>query len=347
MSKNKISVKRIPGGGNTAIAILKAPGSAFKVGEADIERNTSSKPKNGQEGDLAKAKHKKAQCMECSNLPEVEVLWAEGMGHAWFCKKCFRKWATEGDGSGEVISVKAIQDGKASKNWKDNKTPNVIKEFSFLKAKQPEGSIDYKVGDTGKAILQLHIMGIEEEKIEALKKVSAEAVKSKSNPAKLRMLLKGAIGEQGCHIDLRMVRKGDKFFSGGEIFTGNLTGLTKLNDLEKGKRLRFAWKAPRVEQPPQVVRGPTSWMDVGKTKIDIFEPGAPGATTKKWGAMLILDSGDFLCGKQDKYLKEFRFSGKMLKGRYLMMYAPIGAKGERMWIIAKPREQHLYAEMEK
>ncbi len=104
---------------------------------------------------------------------------------------------------------------------------------------------------------------------------------------------------------------------------------------------------PRVEQPPQIVRGPVSWMRVGKTKIDIFEPDTPGATTQKFGAMLILDSGGFLCGKQDKHLKEFRFSGKILSGRYLMMYAPIGEKGERIWLITKPHEQRLYSEMEK
>ncbi len=55
---------------------------------------------------------------------------------------------------------------------------------------------------------QLHIMGIEEEKIPELKRISKEANESRYNPTKLKMLLKGAIGEQGCHIDLRLVKKG-------------------------------------------------------------------------------------------------------------------------------------------
>ncbi|MBA7551459.1 hypothetical protein ES705_43999 [subsurface metagenome] len=221
-----------------------------------------------------------------------------------------------------------------------------IAERANILQKAEEGGIDYKVGDTGKGILQLHIMGIEEDKISELKKVSAEAVRSRANPTKLKMLFKGAIGEQGAHLDVRLVRKGDDYFSGGEIFIGNLTGLDKLIKLEKGDKLRFAWKVPRVEQPPQIVRGPVSWMEAGKNKIEIFEPDTPGATTQKWGAMLILDSGNFLCGKQDKHLKEFRFSGKILNGRYLMMYAPIGPKGERIWLIAKPKEQRLYSEIE-
>ncbi|GAI81433.1 unnamed protein product, partial [marine sediment metagenome] len=38
-------------------------------------------------------------------------------------------------------------------------------------------------------------MGIEEDKISELKKISAEAIRSRANPTKLKMLLKGAIGE--------------------------------------------------------------------------------------------------------------------------------------------------------
>ncbi|MBA7548668.1 hypothetical protein ES705_41133 [subsurface metagenome] len=75
-------------------------------------------------------------------------------------------------------------------------------------------------------------------------------------------------------------------------------------------------------------------------------PGEVGATANKYGAMLVLDSGSFLCGKQDKHLKEFRFSGKILNGRYLVMYAPIGEEGKRIWLIAKPKEQRLYSEIE-
>lgn len=79
------------------------------------------------------SKHSHDRCMECSSVPEVEILWAEGMGHCWFCMKCFKKWATEGDGKGDVCAVKKVVDGKASKNWKDNSSPNIMNTLDFLK----------------------------------------------------------------------------------------------------------------------------------------------------------------------------------------------------------------------
>lgn len=220
-----------------------------------------------------------------------------------------------------------------------------IAERANILQKREEGGINYKVGDAGKAILQLHVMGIEEEKVEALKKVSAEAVRCRTNPAKLKMLLKGAIGEQGAHIDLRMVKKGDDHFEGGEIMIGNLTGLDKLRKLEEGGKLRFGWKVPRKEAPQaEVIEGPVSWMKikkVGKSKIDIFEPGTVGATTNKYGAMLILDTFDWeAIEPQDKHAKKFIFKGNKLipGGTYLMAYVPVGA-GERVWMVSKLKEE--------
>jgi hypothetical protein len=35
------------------------------------------------------------------------------------------------------------------------------------------------------------------------------------DPRKLESALKAAIGEQGAHLDIRMVRRGDDYFEGG------------------------------------------------------------------------------------------------------------------------------------
>lgn len=78
------------------------------------------------------AKHSHSRCMTCSKVPEVEALWAEGRGHVWFCLKHFKEWATKGDGKGDVDAVKKIQDGKASKKWGDNTSPNIINSMKFL-----------------------------------------------------------------------------------------------------------------------------------------------------------------------------------------------------------------------
>ncbi|MBW1939375.1 MAG: hypothetical protein JRI67_11555 [Deltaproteobacteria bacterium] len=189
--------------------------------------------------------------------------------------------------------------------------------------------------------MQIHIMGIEEDKIDELKRVSREAVASRSNYRKLKMLLKGAIGEQGAHLDLRLVRKGDDFFEGGEIMIGNLTGLDKLKKLiEEGGKLRFGWKVPRAEEPTaETIRGPVTWMEVGKNKIDIFPPGEVGATAHKYGAMLILDEFDFEIVQADKHAQKLKIKGGKLlpDGIYLVAYVPV--EDGRVWMISKLKDE--------
>ncbi|MBA7608431.1 DNA ligase [subsurface metagenome] len=217
-----------------------------------------------------------------------------------------------------------------------------IAERGGVLQKAVEAGIDYKVGDKGKGVLQLHIMGIEEDKIEALKKRSREAVRARHNPSMLKMLLKNTIGEQGAHIDLRFVKTGDDFFEGGEIMIGNLTGLDKVKKLDVGGKLRFGWKVPRVEEPEaETIRGPVSWMEAGKGRVEIFPPGEVGATAHKYGAMLLLDTFTWeAIEPQDKHAKKFEFKGNKFipEGTYLMAYVPVGP-GERVWMISKLKEE--------
>jgi len=74
---------------------------------------------------ISKSQYSRSKCMKCSKPPEYEILWAEGIGHAWFCKKHLKEWATAGDGKGEIISVKEIKNGEASKNFSENHNPNI------------------------------------------------------------------------------------------------------------------------------------------------------------------------------------------------------------------------------
>jgi hypothetical protein len=93
--------------------------------------------KNRCDRTVVKESHSHSKCMDCDAKPTVEVLWAEGKGHAWFCDKCFAVWKTK-DGKGDIVSVKAIQDGEAAKKFADNKNPNMLKEDgSFLVSPQP------------------------------------------------------------------------------------------------------------------------------------------------------------------------------------------------------------------
>lgn len=74
-------------------------------------------------------KHSREKCMECDKPPFYECIWAEGIGHAWFCEKHFKEWATTGDGKGEIISVKEVKDRIAAKKFGDNRNPNIWAEL--------------------------------------------------------------------------------------------------------------------------------------------------------------------------------------------------------------------------
>ena len=80
-------------------------------------------------------RHSREKCMECDKPTVYECLWAEGIGHAWFCKKHFKEWATTGDGKGEIISVKKVKDGIAAKKFGDNRNPNIWAELKAEFAK--------------------------------------------------------------------------------------------------------------------------------------------------------------------------------------------------------------------
>ena len=61
--------------------------------------------------------------MECSEPPKYEVIWAEGMGHAWFCESCFKKWSKEN--KDDIDYVKEVKDGRAADKFADNSNPNI------------------------------------------------------------------------------------------------------------------------------------------------------------------------------------------------------------------------------
>lgn len=77
-----------------------------------------------------KQRHSREKCMECNKPPEYEVLWAEGMAHAWFCKEHFKGWVIQDNkehtgGFTDIDYVKEVKDGVAAKRFRDNTNPNI------------------------------------------------------------------------------------------------------------------------------------------------------------------------------------------------------------------------------
>lgn len=54
-------------------------------------------------------------CMRCEKAADVDVVWAGGRAHAWFCDACFAAWkAEETDMPREIVSVKRRTDAHAT-----------------------------------------------------------------------------------------------------------------------------------------------------------------------------------------------------------------------------------------
>jgi len=119
-------------------------------------------------------------------------------------------------------------------------------------------------------------------------------------------------------------------------FIGKISGLSKLKELAAGKRvLRAPWKQGRIGEPEtEVIRGPLGWMEAGGRRIDLFEPGSPGATSQKWGAIIRIDRFRWKMYLADEHAKKFRFEGgRVFDGNYLFSYVPID--GERVWMMKR------------
>lgn len=80
---------------------------------------------------LVKARHRRDRCMMCSQPPTVEVLWAEGKGHAWFCDNCYKKWKHESDWH-EVNAEKKIEHGIARKGFGERNSPKSLNKAELL-----------------------------------------------------------------------------------------------------------------------------------------------------------------------------------------------------------------------
>jgi len=143
-------------------------------------------------------------------------------------------------------------------------------------------------------------------------------------------------GEQGAHIDIRLQRSGDKYWEGGEIMIGNISGLTKL--LQKGKKLRFGWKQSRVEEPKiSVIRGPMSWFEAGSRSIKLFKPGEVGATANMYAAMIRIDSFNWELYKADKHAKKLHVTdSRLFSGNWLFAFVP--TEKERVWMMSKLKD---------
>ena len=141
--------------------------------------------------------------------------------------------------------------------------------------------------------------------------------------------------DNSVHGDLRM--EADDHLWGLTIFLGRASDVKKaggdrLDTLKPDDSLQIAWKLVQ----------PKSWLDVGKAKPLIVEPGGIAASKNLWGKFFIEDSGEYEITYAKEHFIEVFLYGNKLKGRYIFEFAPVGE--QRIWIIRKPDDQTPYIE---
>jgi len=123
----------------------------------------------------------------------------------------------------------------------------------------------------------------------------------------------------------------------GKAADNRKVGGDRLIVLPQDDNLRFAHKLAQ----------PIGWLTIAHRNPHIAKPGEPGATSKTWAKSFEWDHGDYEMGVWRKHMQEIFLKGDKLKTRFLLTFAPVGEKGERRWIIDKPKDQTPYADSHK
>jgi hypothetical protein len=177
-------------------------------------------------------------------------------------------------------------------------------------------SFDVKSGDTGKFVLQLHSIGLDEEQ------------------AKLKKFPESGAS---IHYDIRMLIDDRDYLIGFTPVIGSLQNRRKLLDPQIGDKTLVA--GFKVHQP-------LVWLTMGEPNPVVLEPGTPGASANTYGIMEAMDNGKVTIGTADNHYIELNFEGKNLKGRYILQYVPVG-DGTRKWMLSHPEIQTMDSEKDK
>lgn len=83
-----------------------------------------------------KKSHSRSSCMECNEPPTMDILWCEGMAHAWLCDEHYQGFVQEHgdpkDSTSDINKVLPITDGLARESMHDAKSINRMTEVRCL-----------------------------------------------------------------------------------------------------------------------------------------------------------------------------------------------------------------------
>ncbi len=139
------------------------------------------------------------------------------------------------------------------------------------------------------------------------------------------------------HADLRFQIDKSSLF-GWTIFYGTTDETRKVG----GDRLLALKENESLQCAPKLAQ-PIGWLYVSREKPYISKPSQIGATSKRFAKFFAIDWGEYEPGTWHRHFFEFDMKGKKLKGRLLIVSAPVGDV-ERKWICKRPKDQTWYAD---
>jgi len=238
---------------------------------------------------------------------------------------------------------------------------------------------DFKPGDKGKGITQIHERGLTENQAKRMGAGFAfgwDPVELEpSQVTRLKQLAPGnweaALGRAAAgnteafpkidKVDLSGLSAADKRLVGlvnpvsihtdirmapaGKGYWEGFTVFTPGNQFKENKfrEVEYARMAGtfKLSSDYDTAKGPMSWMKVGDGTPKIYPPGAVGSTNDSWSRFKIVDKFTWTAGVQDENYKEFMFKGgKVMNGRWIFTNVPLG-NGERRWMIYRPGNQEM------
>lgn len=177
----------------------------------------------------------------------------------------------------------------------------------------------YPKVNNAKWVLQAHWRGLSEEEIKLTHKELLET-------------------DHSVHCDLRF-QIDNKELWGFSVFEGDTEDIRKT---EHGSRL-IDLKTDDALQGAFKPFEPIEWLTITDDSPYVSEPGGVGSTSQTYSKFFKLDGGEYILTYAREHGREVVVSGKLLKGRITMDYAPIG-EGGRKWLIKRPASQELYIE---
>lgn len=100
-------------------------------------------------GHVAGGRHSRSRCMEsgCKKAPEMECLWADGRGHAWFCQQHFDAWSKVDTDEGmpkEIVKQRKVPNGVVGEKYGESPKTAHDDGLGFFRAAKATGR---KTGD--------------------------------------------------------------------------------------------------------------------------------------------------------------------------------------------------------